>query len=189
MKHPLTCSINSIPIELEACIPWKFLSSRSPISLVVYGRPWSSVNWGNLSRAKMRPRENGAINEREKRPWSWLFHSDPSTFLHYRYTNFTSGWLGKRKEKKKGRGEISKRWEKQARRVGIFFLGGRGETITISANISKGLDNYQRAAIPPCPRRGSIHPFLNPRRVEKKISRSFRGRGKNFFPGGKYENK
>lgn len=129
--------------------------------------------------------ENATQRERgDKRAWKatvvlalpfW-----PSTFLHYRYTNFTSGWLGKRKEKKKGRGEISKRWEKQARRVGIFFLGGRGETITISANISKGLDNYQRAAIPPCPRRGSIHPFLNPRRVEKKISWSFRGRDKNF---------
>lgn len=105
MKHPLTCSINSIPIELEACIPWKFLSSRSPISLVVYGRPWSSVNWGNLSRAKMRPRENGAINEREKRPWSWLFHSDPS--IHFSPLSIYQFhfWLTWEKEGKKERKE------------------------------------------------------------------------------------
>lgn len=120
MKHPLTCSINSIPIELEACIPWKFLSSRSPISLVVYGRPWSSVNWGNLSRAKMRPRENGAINEREKRPWSWLFHSDHPLFSTIDIPISLLADLEKERKKRK-EGEKFRRDEKSRQGVWEYF--------------------------------------------------------------------
>lgn len=110
-------------------------------------------------------RTREAINEREKRPC--LFHSHPS--IHFSPIDIPILLLladlekGK-KGRKEGRREIS---TTRKPGKGIFFLAGRGETITISSNISKGLDNYQRAAIPPCSRRGSIQTH-DVWRVEKK---------------------